>query len=208
MKIAILNCYSRNSLAIIKSLDDSIELVGGAGEINSSLKPEKIFKHKRVRDFFRYADPGKKPEHFISDLVSAFDNYNIDGVIGSGTTITNKLSEFKKEIENRSKAKVIVEDYEKLSDKEKAECRPFTNEDGTEVYFQPKKSARNYINKWTGEKIPWREIFSDKVFTDKVLDELDKNVIKPKFKYSSISEVLADELAELEDSIETSEDND
>jgi hypothetical protein len=83
-------------------------------------------------------------------------------------------------------SEISVKDYEKLSDKEKAECRPFTNQEGQEVYFQPKTSARNYINKWTGEKIPWREIFSDKVFTDKVLDELDKNVIKPKFKYSSI----------------------
>ena len=105
-------------------------------------------------------------------------------------------------------SEISVRDYEKLSDKEKAECRPFTNEEGKEVYFQPKKSARNYINKWTGEKIPWREIFSDKVFTDKVLDELDNNVIKPKFKYSSLSEVLEDELAELEDSIENSESND
>jgi len=98
-------------------------------------------------------------------------------------------------------------DFGKLSESDKKECREFER-DGKKVYFQPKKSARNYINKWTGESIPWREIFTDKVFTDKVLDELDENVIKPKFKYSSLSEVLKDELEELEDSFENSENDD
>jgi RecA/RadA recombinase len=98
-------------------------------------------------------------------------------------------------------------EFGKLSDSDKKDCRDFERE-GKKVYFQPKKSARNYINKWTGESIPWREIFTDKVFTDKVLDELDENVIKPKFKYSSLSEVLKDELEELEDSFEKSSDND
>jgi len=102
---------------------------------------------------------------------------------------------------------ISEKDYSKLSDSDKAECREFERE-GKTVYFQPKKTARNYINKWTGEAIPWREIFSDKVFTDKVIDELDENVIKPKFKYSSISEVLKDELEELEDSFENSASND
>lgn len=98
-------------------------------------------------------------------------------------------------------------EFGKLSDSDKKECREFERE-GKKVYFQPKKSARNYINKWTGESIPWREIFTDKVFTDKVLDELDKNIIIPKFKYSSLSEVLKDELEELEDSFEKSIEND
>lgn len=97
---------------------------------------------------------------------------------------------------------VITEkEFSKLSESDQSQCRPFKEND-KDVYFQPKKSARNYINKWTGDKIPWREIFTEKVFTDKVIDELDENIIKPKFKYSSISEVLKDELEELEDSFE------
>lgn len=87
-------------------------------------------------------------------------------------------------------------EHGKLSDFEKSECRPFV-ENGKDVWFQPKKSARNYINKWTGEKIPWREIFTNKVFTDKVIDELDENIIKPLFKYGSLDEILDDELDEL-----------
>ena len=91
-------------------------------------------------------------------------------------------------------------------DSDKKDCRSF-DKDGKKVYFQPKKAARNYINKWTGEAIPWREIFTDKVFTDKVIDELDENVIKPKFKYSSLSEVLKDEFEELNASIENPDDD-
>lgn len=101
---------------------------------------------------------------------------------------------------------ISEKEWTKLSDSEKKDCRLF-DKDGKKVYFQPKKAARNYINKWNGDAIPWREIFTDKVFTDKVLDELDENVIKPKFKYSSLSEVLKDEFEELNASIETSDED-
>lgn len=96
-------------------------------------------------------------------------------------------------------------EFGKLSDSDSKECREFER-DGKKVYFQPKKAARNYINKWTGEAIPWREIFTNKVFTDTVIDELDENVIKPKFKYSSLNEVLKDEFEELNASIENPDD--
>ena len=91
---------------------------------------------------------------------------------------------------------ISVKEFSKLSESDQKECRAF-QEDGKDVYFQPKAAARNYINKWTGEKIPWREIFTNKVFTDKVIDELDENVIKPMFKYGSIDEIIDDEMNEL-----------
>ena len=61
-----------------------------------------------------------------------------------------------------------------------------------------KITARNYIIRHNGDVVPWREIFTNKVFIEPVLDELDKNVIIPKFKYSSLAEVENDELSDLE----------
>lgn len=92
--------------------------------------------------------------------------------------------------------KLTEKEFEKLGQAESEKCSRF-EVDGEVFYFLPKESARNYVNKWNGELIPWREVFSNKVFTDKVLDELDENVMKPKFKYSSLAEIEEDELTDL-----------
>lgn len=89
--------------------------------------------------------------------------------------------------------KLTEKEYLKLAKNEVEKCGEF-EVDGEKFYFLPKETARSYINKWNGDVIPWREIFTDKIFTDEVIDELDKNVIKPMFKYSSLAEVERDEL--------------
>lgn len=92
--------------------------------------------------------------------------------------------------------KLTEKEYSKLTPSDSSKCSPF-EVDGETFYFLPKESARNYVNKWNGELIPWREVFTNKVFTDKVIEELDENVIMPKFKYSSLSEIEEDELNDL-----------
>jgi hypothetical protein len=62
----------------------------------------------------------------------------------------------------------------------------------------PKDRALNYVIKHSGDVVPWREVFTDRVFTPKVIDELDQNVIKPMFKYSSLAEIEVDELSDFE----------
>jgi len=103
--------------------------------------------------------------------------------------------------------KLTEKEFSKLKGAEAESCSPF-EVDGEKFYFLPKASARNFIIKFNGDVVPWREIFSDRVFTDAVIDELDKNVIQPKFKYSSLADVEAAELKELqiEDEIDDTED--
>ncbi len=116
MKLIVLNCYSRNSLAIIKSLDPSIEIIGGSVEQDGYLlcKPDRFFHHKRVRQIFRHRNPADDGEGFKEDIIEACHSFGADGIIASGTTITNYLSQYKKEIEAATKAVALVESYDKL----------------------------------------------------------------------------------------------
>jgi RecA/RadA recombinase len=93
--------------------------------------------------------------------------------------------------------KLTEKEFSKLKGAESESCSPFEVE-GEKFYFLPKSAARNFIIKFNGDVVPWREIFSDRVFTDDVIDELDKNIIMPKFKYSSLADVEAAELIELQ----------
>lgn len=92
--------------------------------------------------------------------------------------------------------KLTEKEFSKLSPLDSKSCHMF-EVNGETFYFLPKESARNYVNKWNGELIQWRDVFSNRVFTEKVIQELDENVIMPKFKYSSLSEIEQDELNDL-----------
>ena len=102
--------------------------------------------------------------------------------------------------------KLTEKEFSKLKGAEELSCSPF-EVDGEQFYFLPKSSARNYIIKFNGDVVPWREIFTDRVFTDAVIDELDKNVIMPKFKYSSLADVEAAEMLELQMEEETDDES-
>ncbi len=95
LKLIILNCYSRNSLAVINSLDPSCYLIGGAVENNSAKKWDGVFKSKKLRTIFRHSDPTNDAEGFKNDITSAINLYKPDAVIATGTTITDYLSFFK-----------------------------------------------------------------------------------------------------------------
>lgn len=103
--------------------------------------------------------------------------------------------------------KITEKEFKKLKGAEAESCSRF-EVDGEVFYFVPKATARNYIIKFNGDVVPWREIFSERVFTDAVIDELDKNVIIPKFKYSSLIEVEEAEMAELQNEVDSSPEED
>jgi len=117
MIILILNCYSRNSLAVLNSLDSSYELIGGASKKEAYLfcKPDGLFKATRLKTIFRYTDPRMDPEAFKNDIIHACELYKPNAVIPTGTTITNYLSYYKTQINQHTDAKLLVEDYAILS---------------------------------------------------------------------------------------------
>ena len=116
MRIIVLNCYSRNSLAVINSLDPNYEIIGGAAKKRLFINPDRFFRSPRLSLIFRYTDPNKDPEKFKQDIIDACNLYKADAIIPTGTTTTNLLSYFKKDIAAATKTKLIVEDYHRLSE--------------------------------------------------------------------------------------------
>ncbi|MFW6281456.1 MAG: hypothetical protein ACOC1O_01505 [bacterium] len=94
-------------------------------------------------------------------------------------------------------------DYNKLSENDKKKCKAFeiteeknvkekdpsTNKKTTKkskekktVYAFPKDTARTIVCKHLGDEVPIKDLFTSKVFTQEVLEQLNENVIKPTFK--------------------------
>lgn len=104
--------------------------------------------------------------------------------------------------------KLTEKEFSKLKPEEQAVCHEFvvdeivgntiTETQPVKYYVKPSNQARNFIIKWTGDEVPTREFFTKRVFTDKVLAELEENVIKPTFKYASFEEIMKAEADELE----------
>ena len=116
MRLLILNCYSRNSLAIIKALDPKIEIIGGAIDRNSYflVKPDTVFRHKRVKQIIRHCNPLENLDKFKGEIIKTCNDFKIDGIMASGTSMTNSLSICKPDIEKNTKAIAVVERYSKL----------------------------------------------------------------------------------------------
>lgn len=96
------------------------------------------------------------------------------------------------------RGKMLTEkEYNKLKDTDKEKIKIFEL-NGETKYALPKETARSLVVKHLGE-IPLNELFTDKVFTEEVLKELDEKVIKPTFMLPSV-ETLED-LAELTEEI-------
>jgi RecA/RadA recombinase len=88
---------------------------------------------------------------------------------------------------------LIKKEYDKLSIEEQEKCFEFLipvkdlkgGDDGTR-YAQPKDTARTLVCKHLGGEIPLIELYTSKVFTEEVLQQLDSNIIKPTFQLPSI----------------------
>lgn len=90
-------------------------------------------------------------------------------------------------------------EYNKLSDADKAKIHVF-DYNGETKYVQEKDTARNIIVKHLGAAVPFTEFFTEKVFTDAFLHELDERVIRPAFELPDQSSF--DDIREIEDLIE------
>jgi RecA/RadA recombinase len=101
--------------------------------------------------------------------------------------------------------KFTEKEFSKVKD-DKEKYIPF-EVNGEKFYFLPKATARNYILRHSGEEVPLRQLFSEKVWTQDALKELDKNVVIPKYKYSTVQDVLDEEendLTQVNDDDDTS----
>jgi RecA/RadA recombinase len=78
-------------------------------------------------------------------------------------------------------------EYDKFSDADKTKSHEFEY-GGETLYFYPKDTARNYIVKHLGCGVPANELFTDRVWTREVLEEINEKCIKPKFSYGTIND--------------------
>lgn len=113
MRLLVLNCFSRNALAVIRALEGKHELYGAAtGDGTRSFDLPAMFRTRALRKVLRYASP--ESDAFLDDLVRLSRAHRIDGVIGTGTTSTNALSRCKHALESATSTKALVEPWEKL----------------------------------------------------------------------------------------------
>lgn len=109
------------------------------------------------------------------------------------------------------RGKVVSEkDFKKLKPEEQKICYEFeVIDDGNstnskpsskKLYAYPKDTARTLVCRHLGGEVPLTDLYTEKVFTEGVLRELDEKIIKPTFMLPSIEslEDLAEVTAELE----------
>ena len=77
---------------------------------------------------------------------------------------------------------ITQKDYDKLSDAAKIHAKPFTRED-KDVYFVAKDTARYWICKHLEKGVTSSELFTEEVFTQEVLEQINEKKVKPRFAY-------------------------
>lgn len=103
--------------------------------------------------------------------------------------------------------KLTEKQWSKLKPHEQETCTKFEvtekdkedNDIQVTYYFQPKAKAHNYILRSTGEAVPLRELFTERVWPEETLRKLDESVVKPMFQYSTMQDILDDEEAEFKE---------
>ena len=100
-------------------------------------------------------------------------------------------------------------DYERYSWKQTVDVEEVDKETGEitvtgtkEVtwYFVEKQTARSYVVKHLSEKVPIRDLFTDRVLPEDLLRELDENEIKPTFMLPDIHSL--EDLAFMEENLD------
>jgi RecA/RadA recombinase len=76
-----------------------------------------------------------------------------------------------------------------------------------ESIFKPNATSTRWGVKHLGKTVASTELFTDKVFTKEVLEQLDKNVIKDKFKFPDLTD-HSDILDSLDEDVENSDSSD
>ena len=108
--------------------------------------------------------------------------------------------------------------YAKLTDEEKKTCFKWDGFDITldekgkeihtpngKVWVEVRPTATTLVVKHAGGEIPLIQLFTDKVFTQAVLNELDEKIIKPTFMLPDIESL--EDLAEITRELGTEEDD-
>lgn len=94
-------------------------------------------------------------------------------------------------------------EWSKWSEADKTKSHKFEY-NGETLYFYPKETARNYIVKHLGCGVPANELFTERVWTREVLEQINEKCIKPKFAYgvdaneAAIDEYFAENVGETE----------
>lgn len=116
MRILVLNCYSRNALAVINGLKGVATVIGAdAKRSDLVINPDRWFRSGALESVHRYTDPVDGKTEFTNDLAEICRATKADGVVGTGTKITNFLSECKPELQKLVPGtKILVEDFSKL----------------------------------------------------------------------------------------------
>jgi len=122
----------------------------------------------------------KKPNPFVG--LEKFVNWKTCGIV-RGKMISEK-------------------DYSKLPVIEQKKCFEFQSIEGKKVYAMPKDTARTLVCKHLGGEVSISELYTEKIFTEQVLHDLDENIIKKTFMLPSIESL--EDLSEVTDLIEDS----
>ena len=119
--------------------------------------------------------------------------------------LTDKEQDTCFEFETDADVPLSAAAFKALSDKEKEtiivkDGKNYVHEHVTR-YAWPRETARSLVCKHEGGEVPLGELYTERVFTNEVLLELDEKVIKPTFMLPSIEslEDLVDVTADLED---------
>jgi len=98
---------------------------------------------------------------------------------------------------------ISEKEYKKLPAVEQQKCYEFKSFKGEIVYAYPKDTARKLVCRHLGDEVPISELYTDKVFTEEVLKELDENIIKKTFMLPNIESL--EDLAEITELIDNSQ---
>lgn len=115
MRLLLLNCFSRNALAVLNSISEEYDIIGAASNVSFSNKKRVVFKSRRITTVVHVEDPIENERGFCDDIVRVAKEHGINAIIATGTVHTDYLSKYKHEIFKRSGAVSLVEDFEKLS---------------------------------------------------------------------------------------------
>lgn len=91
-------------------------------------------------------------------------------------------------------------EWDKASEADRQLCKdPIELEDGSLVYPYPKDNSKNIVVKHLKAEVPLQELFTEKVLTQELLENLDEIVIRPNFELpSQFDDTDLDELVEAE----------
>jgi RecA/RadA recombinase len=142
----------------------------------------------------------KKPNPYVG--LEKFTSWDACGIL-RGKTHTEK--EYQKLPDKEKKACFQWEGFDIVLDEKTGKTEKVPN---GKVWVEPRETATKLVCKHLGGEIPIGELFTDKVFTEEVLRDLDDKIIKPTFMLPEIGSL--DDLAEITKEIvlEESEDED